>query len=494
MVRIRYATLYTTVILLALLVIAFINIVYFGSIEFHGDETVFSKVARFEHDAVGKVTNLLHEVEKHKFFTHLEWQEWLAAGIVRDTEGEAGEQVVEVVPEGEIPETHADFAYTTLISGLDETYKYRGFLYNALIMNHALKSLGSTADFIAMVGLNNPETDKHTFKEDLDLLRSHGIIVFFLPRYVDMSADASKNALGFAEMALLKVTPWSFTQYKSVQFLDGDVMPTRNMDCFFQLGRNTYTVGAASPLNSGWYLAVPNMEDYRWLRQAAFDRLHRDWDKVQGWGAPWQPSGATSPNKQMHLRGERKQVKLWDFNSADMDQGLMCHYFILTHGNGVLIDTDTRRARVYERGYFSSGGADSDPELLSAAEALSCCGGRMPTSYFAHFTGKSKPWMNIPPVSQIERFYEPVTRVGGELPPGVFMDRKLAVPKDGLTPDGQRIKPAALNILHWLSHLDALGLPGVNSGTIGVLDLGSPLGFFNAKFPKGGFVKTKEDA
>jgi alpha-N-acetylglucosamine transferase len=52
-------------------------------------------------------------------------------------------------------------------------------------------------------------------------------------------------------MALLKVTPWSFTQYDRVQFFDGDVMPYKNMDCFFKLNHNSFTVGAVSPLNSG---------------------------------------------------------------------------------------------------------------------------------------------------------------------------------------------------------------------------------------------------
>jgi len=83
-----------------------------------------------------------------------------------------------------------------------------------------------------------------------------------------MSLDKEKNKLGFAEMALLKITPWSFTHYKRIQFLDGDVMPTKNMDCFFQLNMNTYTIGAASPLNSGWYLAVPNIEAYNWMKIA----------------------------------------------------------------------------------------------------------------------------------------------------------------------------------------------------------------------------------
>jgi hypothetical protein len=44
------------------------------------------------------------------------------------------------------------FAYVTLIHGIDNTFSYRGFLYNVLIMRKSLLTLGSTADFIVMLG------------------------------------------------------------------------------------------------------------------------------------------------------------------------------------------------------------------------------------------------------------------------------------------------------------------------------------------------------
>ena len=49
-------------------------------------------------------------------------------------------------------EKNSQNAYITLIHGIDNTFKYRGFLYNALIMRKALLGLGSTADFIVMLG------------------------------------------------------------------------------------------------------------------------------------------------------------------------------------------------------------------------------------------------------------------------------------------------------------------------------------------------------
>ena len=44
------------------------------------------------------------------------------------------------------------YAYVTLLHGIDETYLYRGFLYNCLIVKRALVSLHSQADFIVLIG------------------------------------------------------------------------------------------------------------------------------------------------------------------------------------------------------------------------------------------------------------------------------------------------------------------------------------------------------
>lgn len=50
-------------------------------------------------------------------------------------------------------EQNSKFAYVTLLSGIDSSFKYRGFLYNVLIMKRALVQAGSVADFIALIGI-----------------------------------------------------------------------------------------------------------------------------------------------------------------------------------------------------------------------------------------------------------------------------------------------------------------------------------------------------
>jgi len=79
-----------------------------------------------------------------------------------------------------------------------------------MIMNKALKSFGSTADFIALIGYN--DNNRKPYVNDINLLKQQGIIVYNLHRLVH-----SSNKLSFAEMALLKVTPWNIMQRFSEQ-------------------------------------------------------------------------------------------------------------------------------------------------------------------------------------------------------------------------------------------------------------------------------------
>ena len=139
----------------------------------------------------------------------------------------------------------------------------------------------------------------------------------------------------------------------------------------------------------------------------------------------------------------------WDFNGADMDQGLLTHYFVLNHGNVVLVDTDLRTAKRYAVGLMRAPAVD-----VPIAQALRSCEGAVPTTFFAHFTGQQKPWMLDEPLSKLQP------------------SRKNA------------------DYITWAKHLDALKLP-VNSDTVASLKLGSPLGFWNHKFPKGGFRTAK---
>ena len=328
--------------------------------------------------------------------------------------------------------TSSPYAYVTLISGIDSSRLYRGFFYNALLMKKSLAELGSTADFIVMLGFDEKNTS--FFDQDAALLKSFGIKIFILPRFVD-----DVHGLSFAEMALLKITPWSFSQYQKVQFFDGDIFPTSNMDCFFQLNHNAFTVGAASPLNSGWYLAIPNHQHFIEMRRLALWRLGRDWDKVKGWG------NSMPTENPLFYRGGGKPCLLWDFNGADMDQGLLTHYFVFHHGNALLMDTVSLKVRLFTSGLMST--TDSKSTM---AESVACCSGKSPTSHFLHFTGQRKPWVKT---------------------------KKSSLSKS---------KSNAM----WMKTLFSLNL--TIAGCVALSDCKSPLGYWNRDFPKGGLKTIPE--
>jgi len=150
-------------------------------------------------------------------------------------------------------------------------------------------------------------------------------------------------------------------------------------------------------------------------------------------------------------RGGLKACERWLFNGADMDQGLLLHYFIINHGNALLVDTETKLVKSFDVGLLKGlERGDKGAKVLTARKAFVGCSGIVPTDAFAHFTGRSKPWM-------LEQEAFTNARTGGSL----FV---------------------------WKTHLDSLHLQ-VNSSNVIELKLGSPLGFFNAGFPKGGFKK-----
>jgi hypothetical protein len=267
--------------------------------------------------------------------------------------------------------TNSKFAYVTLMHGLDESFKYRGFLYSAIIMKTLLAKYGSTADFLVMVGFSRNSVDRTIFEADFSLLRKYGIQILFLPRLLP---DIDK--VSFAEMALLKITPWRMVNYDRIQYFDGDIMPRKNMDAFFSLKVNSFNTGNASPLNSGWFCAVPNIDLYDYLKAKAIHRLSNPWNEEFGWNE--------RVPKDLRFRGTNgANVKKWSFNGASLDQGLLTHTLVLNKGSVLLFDV--QYATMYESKYR--------PHRTSLNEALKCCGAESPIEFFDHFTGLSKPWL-----------------------------------------------------------------------------------------------------
>jgi len=283
------------------------------------------------------------------------------------------------------------YAYVTLVHGMDsKVSSYRGFLYNAIVAAKTLRSKGSMADFIVMYGFSSIlYRNDSIIKADLDLLHAYGILTYEVPRllddsilnhnnYVNPSCRASK--MNFLEMALLKITPLSFTQYERIQFIDADVFPHKNMDCYFSLSMNTFNTGNMSPLNSGWFLAIPNMTEYNILHEMASRRRCSKWNETIGWGR-FMPDN-------IYYRGGTRKVMKWDFNGASLDQGLLMDFFFLQRGSAQLVDV----AVTYT--YTPSTPTTAHQNHVTSNKlTLGCCDGLASVHKFHHFTGRSKPWL-----------------------------------------------------------------------------------------------------
>ena len=214
-------------------------------------------------------------------------------------------------------------AYVSLLHGVDESLQYRGYLLSWLVQRRALAKLRVQADVVLMVGFSNgsrAEVTHPIILADLALLRRLEVVVYYLPRlapvdvvdqtilseqllqqhdnkekYSSNDSQVPQQVAAhakrvFLEMTMLKIVPWSFTQYTSLQFLDADVLPFKNMDCLFHLPVNTFISANKSPLNAGWFLVRPSLREYRRLRELAVWRLHTPWDQAVGWDAALLPA------------------------------------------------------------------------------------------------------------------------------------------------------------------------------------------------------------
>ena len=126
--------------------------------------------------------------------------------------------------------------------------------------------------------------------------------------------------------------------------------------------------GTASPLNSGWYLAIPDTDIFNQMRTLAAARIDSKWDKHAGWG--------TIIPDTTRFRGGKK-VKSWTFNGASLDQGLLFHTFAL-HGTAMLLDE--KNAILY-----SDNGENLKTMRLKTVYKI--CGGDVPVKSFIHYTG-----------------------------------------------------------------------------------------------------------
>lgn len=303
--------------------------------------------------------------------------------------------------------TGAKVAYVTLIGGAGNDLKYRGFLFNVVVMAHALHNAGSSADLVALVMMTPPEnqlgedaSDAHWQSchdkqaagppllklpaSDEDFLREHGVTV----RYV---GPLHGDTVTFGSMVFAKAAAWQLTEYEHVQFLDADIMPMRNMDGFFHLPHFSFCAGAVSPMNAGWFSLKPSCDDYAGIRAlvgrvSPEDGHLSDWSRERGWGA----ANITWKNLYGREKGD------WTFHHAHSEQGLFYYYFGFAKG-------DMDQVLYHEVNEYRAGAVTPRPlqtvktrpwpDDAPGAAGFPCLRGGTYAAY-VHFTGRSKPWVD----------------------------------------------------------------------------------------------------
>jgi hypothetical protein len=116
--------------------------------------------------------------------------------------------------------------------------------------------------------------------------------------------------------------------------LDGDVIPTRNLDFLFEMSdgsnailkENLVVAGKLEPANAGFFMVAPKkgaLEEINSIIQEqevkARSLPYPYFDPVEGWGH------LIEPNDQWETKGKLKGTN-WTFWSAFADQGLLYYW------------------------------------------------------------------------------------------------------------------------------------------------------------------------
>jgi hypothetical protein len=298
------------------------------------------------------------------------------------------------------------WAYAVLLGGCNSQTPehYRGFLYNIAVMAQKLQTLGSQADFVALVQLSAATSETTLPPKDVHLLESSGVILHYLPQLASTTHENSYT-LGMEQIRVL-----SMTQYSRVLVLDRALFPTCNFDYLFELSEPTSGKEDAvlketvllTDENRSLFMIQPNSTDYhriqRILRQTeerALSLKYPHWDPIQGWGHT-----IVDPD-QWETRDRQSSYTNWTFPGALTDEGLLYHYFkyvkqqvSIVVGNSIQhYSPSNDRTTPNQDGTDIYVGTDGilnqyscHPQPSSNKQDI------VPYTDFVRFTGRDKPW------------------------------------------------------------------------------------------------------
>jgi hypothetical protein len=220
----------------------------------------------------------------------------------------------------------ARYAYAFVIGGcMPEKPSYRYFIYNMLITARILREAGSRADVVAFFQMSYESAHERLTEEDVRQLRAMNIQIKYIPKSPQEC---------FYRTVLDKFRILGLVEYRRVLFMDGDVIPIRNLDFLFKMSdgehailkENLVVAGKLEPANAGFFMVAPKkgaLEEINTIIQEqevkAQSLPYPYFDPVEGWGH------VMEPNDQWYTIAKLKG-KDWSFWSAFADQGLLYYW------------------------------------------------------------------------------------------------------------------------------------------------------------------------
>lgn len=294
----------------------------------------------------------------------------------------------------------AKFAIAFVIGGVDPTNPtYLGYIYDVIAATHIMRKDGSKADVFVFFQMAYKSVWSALRDSDVELLEKMDIKFDYIPKH----ADESFNHINQEKFRLL-----TLTQYKRVLFMDGDVLPRRNIDYLAELSiagvlkKNVVIAGRQEPANGGFFMISPREGAYERIQELIDQKNERGrklpyphWDPIVGWGHKFE-----EPDYWEKITAVRSTR--WDFHGAFVDQGLLYHWVKYEEKSvSIFFNRHIQNWDVDEAG---NSHLETTLHLRSTlsdySKRITCWKGNMqgglcrpPFSDYVHYTGVSKPWL-----------------------------------------------------------------------------------------------------
>ena len=239
--------------------------------------------------------------QKHNWQQYVtnESDEITATPEIQTTTTEVATEVAptEISPTLTVTAPKRKWAYAYLIGGCSsQTPKYYAYIYNAIVVSRRMKEYGSKADIVVMIQMWGKSDETALPQEDVDMLEDAGVKIVYIPKLAPYMQEV------FYTLMLEKFRILTLTDYSRVLYMDGDVIPTCNLDYLFDLSEpedgiepvlkeNLILAWKGEPASGGFFMFRPDMDDWAVMQQVIRDREEEIltmeypwWNATIGWG------------------------------------------------------------------------------------------------------------------------------------------------------------------------------------------------------------------